>query len=115
MRKLTQFQISVYKELLKIPAGQTRTYKQIAIAIGSPNAARAVGNACNKNPFAPVVPCHRVVGSYGQLTGYAYGLSFKKKILELEAQNKNTKQVFSEMAAKNKIKLVSKLPAELVG
>lgn len=110
---LTPFQIKVYKALLKIPAGEVRTYKQIAKAIGKPKAARAVGNACNKNPYAPIVPCHRVVGSNGSLTGYAYGINYKKKILELEANNKSTRQIFSEIAKKNEIKFVTKLPAEL--
>jgi O-6-methylguanine DNA methyltransferase len=114
MRKLTQFQISVYKELLKIPAGQTRTYKQIAIAIGSPNAARAVGNACNKNPFAPVVPCHRVVGSSGQLTGYAFGLPLKKKLLQIEAEGGSAKKIIAELEAKLNRKLTTKVPAELI-
>ncbi len=111
---LTPFQIKVYKELLKIPAGEVRTYKQIAKAIGKPKAARAVGNACNKNPYAPIVPCHRVVGSNGSLTGYAYGINYKKKILELEAQNKSTKKVIAELEAKLKTKFVTKLPKELL-
>ena len=115
MRKLTPFQIKVYKELLKIPAGQTRTYKQIAKAIGSPNAARAVGNACNRNPYAPIVPCHRVVGSNGSLTGYAFGLPFKKKLLQLEAEGGSTKKIIAEIEMKLDRKFAVKLPAELVG
>ncbi len=109
----TPFQIKVYKELLKIPAGQTRTYKQIAKAIGKPNAARAVGNACNKNPYAPAVPCHRVVGSNGKLTGYAYGLKMKEQLLELEAQSKSTKKLFDEASAKFDVKFITRLPKEL--
>jgi O-6-methylguanine DNA methyltransferase len=112
-QNLTPFQIKVYKALLQIPAGQTRTYKQIAKAIGKPNAARAVGNACNKNPYAPAVPCHRVVGSNGKLTGYAFGLPIKQKLLELESENKSTKKVIGELEAKLKRKLTLKVPAEL--
>ena len=82
--KITPFQRSVYMELLKIPAGQVRTYKQIAAAIGKPNASRAVGNACNKNPFMPLVPCHRVIGSNGSLTGFAYGIDKKREMLQAE-------------------------------
>jgi O-6-methylguanine DNA methyltransferase len=83
-RKLTEFQIRVLKEISKIPAGETRTYKQIAEALGNPKASRAVGLACNKNPFPYTIPCHRVIGSNGSLTGYAFGLEQKKNILELE-------------------------------
>ena len=61
----TDFQIAVWKELLKIPAGSTKTYKEIAVAIGKPNSSRAVANACAQNPYAPQVPCHRVVRSDG--------------------------------------------------
>jgi O-6-methylguanine DNA methyltransferase len=112
-KNLTPFQLSVYKELLKIPAGETRTYKQIAKAIGKPKAARAVGNACNKNPFAPAVPCHRVVGSNGKLTGYAFGLPFKKKLLELEAAKQSTKKVISDLEEKLERKLTTKVPSQL--
>lgn len=82
---LTAFQTSVLQEISKIPFGETRTYKQIANAVGSPKASRAVGMACNKNPFPFVIPCHRVVGSNGSLTGYAYGLPMKKKLLAFES------------------------------
>ena len=67
----TDFQISVWKELLKIPRGRTKTYKEIAMAIGRPNSSRAVANACAQNPYAPDVPCHRVVSSDGSLGGYS--------------------------------------------
>ena len=63
----TDFQIAVWTELLKIPAGETKTYKAIAVAIGKPNSSRAVANACAQNPYAPEVPCHRAV-SYTHLT-----------------------------------------------
>ena len=112
-KNLTPFQTKVYKELLKIPAGETRTYKQIAKAIGKPNAARAVGNACNQNPYAPAVPCHRVVGSNGKLTGYAFGLPVKQKLLELESSNKSTKKVIEELEEKLGRKLTLKAPKEL--
>lgn len=76
----TDFQKKVWNALLKIPYGQTAAYKDI-----DPHAPRAVGMACNKNPIAIVIPCHRVIGSNGNLTGYAGGLEFKKNLLNLEA------------------------------
>ena len=86
----THFQISVWKELLKIPAGQTKTYKDIAIAIGKPNSSRAVANACAQNPYAPEVPCHRVIRSDGSLGGYSAdgGIKRKQKLLDLESNLK---------------------------
>ena len=83
----TGFQCAVWKELTKIPYGQTRTYGEIATAIGNPRAARAVGMACNKNPLWIVVPCHRVLGQNQNLTGYAGGLDAKQFLLELERQH----------------------------
>ena len=82
----TKFQIKVWKELLKIPSGETRTYKEIAILIGSPNSARAVANACAKNPYPVLVPCHRVIRSDGNLGGYSAlgGVDKKKELLEQE-------------------------------
>ena len=80
----TEFQKKVWKELLNIPYGETRSYKDIAIAIGNEKACRAVGNANNKNPIAIIVPCHRVVGSDGSMTGYAGGLNIKEKLLKIE-------------------------------
>ncbi len=80
----TVFQKEVWQELLKIPYGETRSYGEIANNIGYPKAARAVGMACNKNPFSIIVPCHRVVGKAGDLTGYAGGLKAKKWLLEFE-------------------------------
>ncbi|MCA9371643.1 methylated-DNA--[protein]-cysteine S-methyltransferase [Candidatus Woesebacteria bacterium] len=80
----TPFQKKVWEYLLTIPYGQTRTYGQVARAIGRPKAARAVGMALNKNPIPIVVPCHRVVGSAGKLTGYAGGLDKKKWLLKHE-------------------------------
>ena len=79
----TSFQKKVWKELIKIPYGETRSYKEVAIAIGHPKSARAVANACAKNPYAPTVPCHRVVRSDGKIGGYSGpgGRSQKKKLL----------------------------------
>ncbi len=80
----TEFQRSVWQELLKIPYGETRTYGEIAKKLGSLGRARAVGGACNKNPLAIIVPCHRVIGSDGDLVGFGGGLSLKRKLLDLE-------------------------------
>ena len=82
--KGTEFQKQVWNELLKIPYGQTVTYKQIAQKIEKPNAARAVGMANHNNPIAIIVPCHRVVGSNSKLVGYAFGLERKQFLLDLE-------------------------------
>ncbi len=80
----TEFQKSVWNELCKIPYGKTASYKEIAEAIGRPKAARAVGGANNKNPVMIIIPCHRVVGSDGSLTGYAFGTDIKQKLLNIE-------------------------------
>jgi len=80
----TDFQISCWRALLAIPYGETRSYADIARAVGKPNAFRAVGMANNRNPIAIVVPCHRVVASDGTLCGYGGGLDVKRKLLELE-------------------------------
>ena len=84
----TPFQMAVWRALCEIPYGETRTYGEIAAAIGNPKAGRAVGMACNRNPLWIVVPCHRVVGSCGNLTGYAGGLDLKRSLLQLEQQDK---------------------------
>ncbi|MGL5979740.1 MAG: methylated-DNA--[protein]-cysteine S-methyltransferase [Phocaeicola sp.] len=83
----TLFQKRVWAELCKIPYGKTCSYKEVAIALGVPNAARAVGAANRKNPLLIVVPCHRVIGSAGKLTGYVAGVELKKKLLALESQH----------------------------
>ena len=83
----TPFQLSVWKALSGIPYGETRTYKDIACAVGNEKAVRAVGMACNRNPIWIAIPCHRVVGSNKTLTGYAGGLSMKDALLELESKN----------------------------
>jgi methylated-DNA-[protein]-cysteine S-methyltransferase len=82
----TEFRRLVWKALCAIPYGETRTYGQIARAIGQPRAARAVGLANNRNPVAIIVPCHRVIGADGSLTGYGGGLPRKRKLLDLEAR-----------------------------
>lgn len=83
----TDFQIKVWKELLKIPYGETCSYLDIAKCIGNPKASRAVGMANNKNKIIIIVPCHRVIGSNKKLVGYACGLDVKEKLLELERGN----------------------------
>jgi methylated-DNA-[protein]-cysteine S-methyltransferase len=84
----TPFQKAVWNELLRIPYGETRSYGEIAKAIGRPGAARAVGMANHDNPIAIVIPCHRVVGKDGSLTGYAGGLQLKAQLLSIERQNR---------------------------
>ncbi len=81
----TAFQMAVWQQVLKIPFGETKTYGEIAAAVGSPRAVRAVGAAQAANPVPIVVPCHRVIGSNGRLTGYAGGLETKRWLLEHEA------------------------------
>ena len=82
--KGTEFQKKVWAELLKIPYGKTKSYQEIAEAVGKPNAQRAVGSACNKNPILLIIPCHRVVSKTGKLTGFACGIDRKKQLLKLE-------------------------------
>ncbi len=82
----TAFQRRVWEELRKIPYGATRTYTQVARAIGRPTAIRAVARACATNPVSVVVPCHRVVREDGNLAGYRWGISRKKALLEREAE-----------------------------
>ena len=82
----TDFQVSVWKALLKIPYGETRSYGQIALELGKAAAVRAVGAANGANPIAIVVPCHRVIGARGALTGYGGGLDRKRFLLELESR-----------------------------
>ncbi len=83
----TQFQLQVWNALLDIPYGETRSYKQIAEAIGNPKAVRAVGMANNRNPLLIIVPCHRIIGKNGSLVGYAGGLDKKEFLLRLENPN----------------------------
>lgn len=84
--KGTAFQQAVWEQLDQIPYGETRTYGQIAEALGKPGASRAVGAACRANPLWIILPCHRVVGAKGDLTGYAYGTEVKQALLELEQE-----------------------------
>jgi methylated-DNA-[protein]-cysteine S-methyltransferase len=81
----TPFQLAVWEALREIPYGETRSYAQIAAALGAPQAVRAVGAANGANPVAIVVPCHRVIGASGKLVGYGGGLELKKSLLDLES------------------------------
>ena len=87
----TEFQNLVWKEIFRIPYGQTMSYKEIAARIGHPNSSRAVANACGKNPYPIIIPCHRVICSNGKLGGYSGpgGISEKKRLLKNE--NNETK------------------------
>jgi len=82
----TEFQKKVWQALLAIPFGQTRSYGEIAKALGNPGASRAVGAANGRNPISIIAPCHRVIGASGKLTGFAGGLEAKAHLLALEAQ-----------------------------
>ncbi|VVS92397.1 methylated-DNA--[protein]-cysteine S-methyltransferase [Desulfoluna spongiiphila] len=82
----TAFQKRVWAELTKIPFGELRTYKEVAAAMGNDNASRAVGMANSKNPIPLIVPCHRVVGADGKLTGFAHGLAIKERLIRLEQE-----------------------------
>ena len=84
--KGTKFQLKVWKYLKKIPKGKVKSYKEVAIGINMPNSARAVANACAKNPYAPIVPCHRIIRSDGSIGGFSGqgGIKAKKKLLKKE-------------------------------
>lgn len=86
----TAFQRAVWLALLQIDIGQTSSYGDVARAVGSPGAMRAVGAAVGKNPISVIVPCHRVIGSNGELTGYAGGLDRKRALLQIERQSTST-------------------------
>ena len=83
----TKFQIKVWNYLKTIPKGKVKTYKQVAKAIGMPKAATAVANACGKNPYAPKIPCHRVIRSDGGLGGYSGKGGIKQKLKLLRSEN----------------------------
>jgi len=83
----TAFQLACWNALLEIPYGETRSYRDVAQAIGHPHAYRAVGMSNNRNPVAIIVPCHRVIASSGSLCGYGGGLDLKRKLLDLEEAN----------------------------
>ncbi|MFH0780924.1 MAG: methylated-DNA--[protein]-cysteine S-methyltransferase [Pseudomonadota bacterium] len=85
----TPFQKRVWQELCKIPYGETASYGAIAKKIGNPKACRAVGMANNKNPIPIIIPCHRIIGKDGSLTGFGGGLTVKKQLLDLERQSLN--------------------------
>ncbi|WP_061961203.1 methylated-DNA--[protein]-cysteine S-methyltransferase [Demequina flava] len=80
----TEFRAAVWDALREIPAGQTRTYGELAAALGNPKASRAVGAACGANPVALFVPCHRVTGASGAMTGFAWGVEVKRSLLDRE-------------------------------
>ncbi|HDN79559.1 MAG TPA: methylated-DNA--[protein]-cysteine S-methyltransferase [Chloroflexi bacterium] len=82
----TPFRRAVWQEVRRIPWGETRTYREIAAAIGNPKATRAVGQALMANPIPIIIPCHRVIYSDGNLGGFSYGVEFKRKLLELEGR-----------------------------
>ena len=82
----TDFQKKVWSKLMTVEYGNTLSYGEIAAKLGKPGAARAVGNACNKNPLPIIIPCHRILGASGRLTGYGGGLEAKKFLLKLERQ-----------------------------
>jgi methylated-DNA-[protein]-cysteine S-methyltransferase len=83
----TDFELSVWDKTKEIPFGSTATYADIAKAVGNPDAARAVGNALNKNPLLLIIPCHRIIGSDGEMHGFGGGVENKKWLLEHEAKN----------------------------
>lgn len=85
--KGTEFQKKVWNILADIPYGHTETYGSIALKAGNPQASRAVGSACHNNPVWILIPCHRVIGKNGSLTGYAGGIERKQKLLEMEKKN----------------------------
>jgi O-6-methylguanine DNA methyltransferase len=92
MKDYPEFYRKVWKECFKIPAGTVLTYGELAKRIKYPKAARAVGTALSKNPFAPIIPCHRVIRSDGKMGGYSAigGIQLKKKMLKFELENKRT-------------------------
>ena len=85
-KELTDFEKKVYRAVEKIPKGQVRSYKWVAVKIGRPNACRAVGNALNKNPYIGKVPCHRVIRSDGAIGGFARGVARKREMLKAETR-----------------------------
>ena len=94
MIKGSKFQVKVWKEIKKIPKGKVTTYKQIAKKIGYPRAARAVANACGKNPYPPLIPCHRVIKSDFTIGGYSGVGGIKTKIKLLKKEKININQLF---------------------
>ncbi|MFA5339896.1 MAG: MGMT family protein [Candidatus Omnitrophota bacterium] len=80
----TEFEVCVYKCIMKIPSGETRTYAWVAEKIGKPKATRAVAQALHRNPWPLFIPCHRVIESNGKIGGYAYGIELKRLFLSME-------------------------------
>jgi methylated-DNA-[protein]-cysteine S-methyltransferase len=103
----TEFQKRVWQQLLQIPYGQTRSYIHLARAIGSGSASRAVGFANSKNPLSIIVPCHRVVGASGKLTGFAGGIETKAALLELEGALKEHSGLFGNRGRINNMSTVT--------
>ena len=97
VEKGTEFQKRVWKEISEIPYGKTKTYGELAHSLGNPNATRAVGQACNANPLALIVPCHRVIGAAG-LGGFAGGCAVKQYLLRLEQRNTEKYELISGTA-----------------
>lgn len=93
MKKYTPFQRAVWKACMSIPKGETRSYKWIAEKIGRPGAVRAVGGALGRNPFAPVVPCHRVIRADGGLGGFSAPGGVETKLRLLQKENRNEKRI----------------------
>jgi methylated-DNA-[protein]-cysteine S-methyltransferase len=96
----TKFQLKVWKYLKKIPKGEIKTYKQVAIAINRPKSARAVANACAKNPYPPKIPCHRVIRSDGALGGYSGRGGIKQKLQLLRSEKVRIYPYFSDFLDK---------------
>ena len=92
---VTEFQMKVYSAVSKIPKGEVRSYKWVAKQIGNPKACRAVGNALNKNPYAPLVPCHRIIKSDGSIGGFAKGITLKKRLLKKEGVDCSRKHCYN--------------------
>jgi methylated-DNA-[protein]-cysteine S-methyltransferase len=86
----SKFQTSVWNQLMQIPYGETKSYKEIACFVNNPKSCLAVGKACGKNPIPIFVPCQRVIGSNGDLTGYGGGIDLKKKLLDMEKKSEGT-------------------------
>ena len=97
--RATAFQLKVWEKLQAIPVGETRSYSEIAAAIGQPTATRAVANACAKNPVALVIPCHRIIRMDKSLGGYRWGIERKRAILERERQYREQRQASRESNA----------------
>ena len=95
--RATAFQLKVWRELQAIPVGETRSYSEVAAAIGQPSASRAVANACAKNPVALVIPCHRIIRADKSLGGYRWGVERKRALLERERQYRQQGQAAADL------------------